>query len=264
MDHTWQSWIDTYLLMLAAANASAGTVRLRRHYLTRLAERFPQGPEVLGIDELTAFQATPGWSAETRKSARSGVRGFFGWAYATGRIPADPSRLLPEVRVPQGVPRPVPEAVLARALLAAGPREELMLRLGAHLGLRRSEIAGLHSDDLVGEELFVRGKGGRVRRVPCSLAVVAALGQLPQGWVFPAPSGGHLSADWVGRVLRRQLGHGWSAHTLRHRFASRAYAAERDLFAVQELLGHSKPETTRRYTEVPAGALVAAVRAAAA
>ena len=48
-------------------------------------------------------------------------------------------------------------------------------------------------------------------------------------------------------------------HTLRHRFATTAYGVERDLRAVQELLGHSKPETTARYVAVPEGALRTAV-----
>lgn len=40
-------------------------------------------------------------------------------------------------------------------------------------------------------------------------------------------------------------------HPLRHRFATRAYAVDRDLLAVQTLLGHASPVTTRRYVAVP-------------
>ncbi|MBA2774731.1 MAG: site-specific integrase [Nocardioidaceae bacterium] len=50
------------------------------------------------------------------------------------------------------------------------------------------------------------------------------------------------------------LGAGWSGHKLRHRFATTAYAAERDLLAVQQLLGHSRPEVTARYTALPGDA----------
>ena len=45
----------------------------------------------------------------------------------------------------------------------------------------------------------------------------------------------------------------------RHRFATQAYRTGRDLRAVQELLGHAKPETTARYAAVPDGSLAAAV-----
>ncbi|HEY9414914.1 MAG TPA: tyrosine-type recombinase/integrase, partial [Pseudonocardia sp.] len=54
----------------------------------------------------------------------------------------------------------------------------------------------------------------------------------------------------IGKVLSRLLAGRWTGHTLRHRFATVALRVSRDLRAVQELLGHSKPETTARYTEV--------------
>jgi site-specific recombinase XerC len=59
--------------------------------------------------------------------------------------------------------------------------------------------------------------------------------------------------------VRRALGRGWTAHKLRHRFATAAYAGNRGLLAVQQLLGHSKPETTQRYTALPGDALRTAV-----
>jgi integrase/recombinase XerC len=59
--------------------------------------------------------------------------------------------------------------------------------------------------------------------------------------------------------VARVLPEGFTTHSLRHRFATAAYGVERDLRAVQELLGHAKPETTARYAAVPDGALAAAV-----
>lgn len=67
----------------------------------------------------------------------------------------------------------------------------------------------------------------------------------------------------MSKVIRRSLGGRYSSHTVRHSFATRAYAQQRDLLAVQTLLGHSKPETTARYTAAPDGALRAAVMGAA-
>lgn len=252
----WTTW-------MRASGLSAGTIRVRCHYVRQLAARYPARDVLtLSTDEITDYLARPGWRPETRKSARMCIQRFYRWAQLTGRVDHDPARLLPTVTVPLTVPRPTPDAVLARALLLGGRRDRLMVMLAAYAGLRREEIARTHSRDVLGETLLVRGKGGRERTVPLHPHLLVALAGIPDGYLFPGSVDGHLSAGHVGRILARLLGPGWTAHTLRHRFATRAYAAERDLLAVQELLGHSRPETTRRYTALPDGALRAAVLAA--
>jgi len=137
-----------------------------------------------------------------------------------------------------------------------------MILLGASAGLRRAEIARLHSGHLIarpdGLWLRITGKGGRTRMVPVSEPLAGLLQALPSGYVFPGREDGHLSAGHVGVTLGRLLGAGWTGHKLRHRFATTAYAAERDLLAVQQLLAHSRPEVTARYTAIPGDALRAA------
>lgn len=99
--------------------------------------------------------------------------------------------------------------------------------------------------------------------MPLADDVAAQLLALPSGWAFPGRDAGHLSPGYVGKLVAAALPGGWTAHTLRHRFATNAYAGTHDLLAVQELLGHSRPETTRDYIELPREALREAVRKAA-
>jgi integrase len=75
------------------------------------------------------------------------------------------------------------------------------------------------------------------------------LARMPEGYVFPGQDDGHLSPRYVGKLLATLLPEGWTMHTLRHRFATRAYALRSDLLLVQEMLGHASPTTTRRYVE---------------
>lgn len=258
----WLDAIDQWQAWLRAAGRSPNTIWLRTYHLRRAAEQLGANPWDVKLVELVSVLDRPSWSAETRKSARAALRSFYGWALDCELIARDLTRKLPRVTVPAGKPRPAPDDVLAHALAAADAAGRLMLMLAAYAGLRRSEIAVVRSDDVVDGSLRVCGKGGRVRVIPLHPLLLAELEQI-EGWAFPGRFGGHLSADNVGTRIRRMLGGGYGAHTLRHRFATRAYAAQRDLFAVQQLLGHSRPETTMRYTALPDDALRAAVAAVA-
>lgn len=271
--------VDTYCLWLKAGARSPGTIRLRRYYLERLNAQYPLSTVTAG--ELVEWFAAPEWSAETRKSARSTVRNFFGWAVRMGLRSDDPSAMLPSVIVPRALPRPTPAEVLSKALLAASDRDRLMIMLGAYAGLRRGEIARLSWEDIGPSTIRVHGKGGHERMVPLLPMLKDALateqlrrqrGSAGSGWrfqpdpaspwVFPGRWDGHMKPDSVGMILTRALGGDWSGHGLRHTFATSAYRGTKDIRAVQELLGHSKPETTARYAAVDADSLVQAVLAA--
>ena len=73
-------------------------------------------------------------------------------------------------------------------------------------------------------------------------------------WCFPSPvrPGEHVIPSVLGKRLKRLLGRDarWTTHTVRHRFATVAYAHSGDLRAVQELLGHESVATTQIYTKV--------------
>jgi integrase/recombinase XerC len=214
----------------------------------------PCGPwQVTGAD-LVAWTGDQVWARETRRSVRASVRGFYGWGYASGLLEVDPSLALPIVSPSPPKPRPAPEVVYRQALALADPRARLILRLAAEVGLRRSEIALVHTrdlfEDLLGWSLVVHGKGSRDRVVPLPPALALELRRRGPGFVFPGEDGGHLSPRWVGKIATRLLPADWTLHTLRHRFATRAYGLERDLLVVQTLLGHSSPVTTRRYVMV--------------
>jgi integrase/recombinase XerC len=258
----WDKAILSYTEWLIASGASKNTLRLRDHYLRRLAKT-TDSPWSVDIDDLIGLLATPGWATETRRSARSAVRGFYRWATDTGKLTVDPSRALPAIHAPQGTPRPTPQPIVAAALARAEDRERLMILLALLAGLRRSEIAQVHTrdivPDLIGVSVRVIGKGGKTRTIPLHPELAQAIGGRT-GYLFPGKIDGHISADRVGHLLAAVLGDGWSAHTLRHRFATQAYACAHDLFAVQRLLGHSQPQTTLRYTQVADDSLRAAIR----
>ena len=109
---------------------------------------------------------------------------------------------------------------------------------------------------------FVRGKGDKQRIVPLP-DDLADIIMDARGYLFPGRFVGHVEESYIGDHISHLLPDGYAAHTLRHRFATTAYAATHDLFVVAELLGHESVETTEHYVAMPDGRLreaTAAVR----
>lgn len=265
----WKHDLDAWLSWLKASGKPRTTLTVRHVQLRKLAHAFPTSPPwSLSADQLAGWMAGHEWKPETLSSYRTALRTFWAWGITTGRTERNEAALLPAVRVPAGRPRPAPEDVVRQGRLTTDRRLSLMVQLGAEAGLRCTEIARLHSahvlQDAGGWSLEVRGKGDVIRVVPLTVRLASEIRSRPDGLIFPSRNGGHLTAAYVSELLSKHLGGTWTGHTLRHRFATVAYSAERDLRAVQELLGHADPQTTARYAAVPDGAKRAAVAAAAA
>lgn len=253
--HKWSVWITNWSTHLQAARRSPSTIRLRRLQLMRIGADLGHPPDRVTTRELVDWMAArTSWSRGTLRSHRAALTGLYGYAATVGWIPVDPTLGLPSVAAERHLPRPAPEDVV-RAGLTLTDRVGLMVDLAARHGLRRAEVAGVHTRHVVlavdgSWMLLVRGKGDRARQVPLQPDTAVRLRALPDGWVFPGGVNGHLSPDWVGRLVSEALPGAWTAHTLRHRFGTRAYAGSQDLVAVQELLGHVSIATTRGYVAV--------------
>ncbi|MFD7247832.1 tyrosine-type recombinase/integrase [Streptomyces massasporeus] len=225
------------------------------------------------------FAANAHWKPETRRGYRNSVVLFFRWAHKEGHLEVDPAADIPTVKPDQAAPRPAPDRVWKASLMRAHPRTMIMLRLAAEAGMRRAEVAQVHTRDLLegfdGYQLLVHGKGGKERIVPISddladLILAGPAGHTPEmaafgteGFLFPGDEDGHLSARWVGKLCANAMPEGWTMHTLRHRFATRAFRGSRNIRAVQKLLGHSNVAVTERYTAVDDAEVRAAMMAAA-
>lgn len=269
VSRSWDWLIEDYLHSIAAGGQREATLKLRRNHLRTMARELGCPAEEVTADRLLDwFGRQRHWAPETRRGYRSAARGFFSWAYKAGRVPVYLGDALPVVRQVKSPPRPASDDAWTNALAAADPRTRLMLRLAGEAGLRRAEVAQVHTRDVFVSggtcQLMVQGKGGKQRIVPISDDLAeeirrGAAGHTPAmaatdggryGWLFPDGLGAHLSPQWVGCLVARVLPDGWGMHTLRHRFASRAYRGTRNLRAVQELLGHESVATTQRYTAV--------------
>jgi integrase len=260
----WSEWIEAWSTALRAADRSRATIDSRRQVLAQLSREVAGDPGDLTPAQLLEWMGLevwdedlqrlrPRWSRERRRAVRSSLAGFYRWAHGAGRVADDPAAGLPVIRSSRGMPRPAALATYSAALGRAGAREQLMLVLACELGMRRAEVAQVHSrdvvDDLVGQSLIVHGKGARPRSIPIDDDLAEQLRDA-RGYVFPGRCDGHLSPRWVGKVVGRLLEGTTTMHQLRHAFATRMLREDTNIRVVQRWLGHASLAVTQVYLDV--------------
>lgn len=253
----WEA-VDEWGQWLKAQGLRTETIRVKRQHLMRFA-RCNSGlkPHQLTVELVLSWAAQQDWKPETRHHVYGTFSQFMTWERKRKRRQDDRPVVFPTVRRPRTLARPVPDEVIDELLHHTDARIALAARLAAHAGLRRSEIALVHTNDLIDDglkrSLLVHGKGGVERLVPLSERLEAAIRSYQQqqgittGWLFPGAISGHISSTWLGKLLNGQLPRPWTLHGLRHRFATAVYAATHDIIVVQQLLGHASVATTQRY-----------------
>ncbi|WP_407543516.1 tyrosine-type recombinase/integrase (plasmid) [Deinococcus radiomollis] len=176
------------------------------------------------------------------------------WSGATTDDPFSDARPARETTAPWDKRQPYSEQELHALLLAARPDTRAMLLLGAHAGLRVSELLALVWGDLDFNARAVRvrsGKGGKARRAVMSETLAQALKALCAGLsdeqLFPISD---VAVRKRLKALCLITGVPYRAvHALRHYSGTKLYRVSHDLEAVARHLGHSTLETTRIYAK---------------
>ncbi len=165
-----------------------------------------------------------------------------------------------------GMAHPLPNgAVDLRAVLAATwERHQPLVALCGFVGARVSEARQTTRGDISEHDdgswwIQIYGKGSKVREVPVIDEALPWLQVVENrfGNIITDPK--QLLAPFSDRAARSAITSAGkragvsrpiSSHDLRHTFASATYSSSMDIRAVQELLGHSSPDTTVRYTDI--------------
>lgn len=140
-------------------------------------------------------------------------------------------------------------------LATADPHDKALVLLGAHGGLRVSEMLDLVRGDLqLGRAtLQVRqGKGNKARTVALSAALVTALQAIlpaeSDSYLFPYRS--TVQARNRLHALCTKTGVPWRGiHALRHACGTRLYRQTHDIHLVSHHLGHADISTTQIYVK---------------
>lgn len=250
---------------LTARRRSPETIRIRMVYLRQLEQVHPNLLTVTP-EQLEAFiHAHSQWKPETVNAAVTSIRVFYQWAHRHGHIDRLPTDLLELAYVPRRVKVLADDDKVRGALTTAELHEQAMIRLGREAGLRRTEIASLHTSHRDGSWLNVTGKGGRLRRLHVSGDLLATLLALEQaqgdGFYFPGVTIPHVRPEKVYNTVLRLTG--TSTHALRRRAGTSVYRnTGGDIRLTQEFLGHSSPSITAVYIDINDHDLVRASSAA--
>lgn len=129
------------------------------------------------------------------------------------------------------------------------------LRIGELLNLKLSDF------DFTRKQLHIRnGKGRKARYATIAESLFPLLKNYhqtykPKLYFIENPNGGPYSAESIRSFLKRgaknaNIPKTVTPHTLRHSYATHLLEQGIDIRYIQELLGHSRPETTMIYTHV--------------
>jgi integrase len=249
---TWGEATSRWVKELRAGDISEGTITTRRSHLRRWA-RVCKHPTSATRDALIEWLAAGVWAPETKRSARQSLMSFYRFMHEAGLMDENPAAKLPRVRVPPACARPAPEDAIRAAIERASPRVRMMIMLGAIAGLRRAEIAQVHTDDLEGDDLTVLGKGGKVRVLSLPPLLARAIRAYPPGYLFPGRyqhAHTHLTGAYCGKLVKRALRGRYTTHQLRHACATELHAQGLPLLELRDHLGHASVATTQIYVRV--------------
>jgi integrase/recombinase XerD len=261
---------------MAARKLNPHTQRSHIQSCKRFAAWLKRSPDTATPDEVRHFQLyliESGASICNRNRIMTGVRFLFRVTLRRHDLAAEVWHL----KEPQKLP-PVlsPEEVKRILSIATSLRARVMLTISYGCGLRAGEVVRLRACDIDSTQMIIRvvqSKGRKDRYVMLPSEVLDLLRQWwkarprwydigvepDQRWLFPGRNRRQpLTTRQFGRLfkeavkaagLRKTL----SLHSLRHSFATHLLERGKDIRVIAALLGHSKPETTSRYTHVAIG-----------
>ncbi len=211
------------------------------------------------------LQATLRLKPSTINRTLLSLKRYFTWTRKTQLIqsnPASPIKFLPkEASPPRHVSNEEEEALVAAVNAAGTLRDQAIITLLLHTGLRAQELCTLTRQHIhLGKRngtLRIMGKRKKVREVPLNSTARSALNHyletLPQECHYLFPSGktyhaltgralGHLVTKYALQAHVTDI----SPHDLRHRFGYRM-AEVVPLHRLAQIMGHDSLDTTMLY-----------------
>src|SRR6201984_2130925 len=260
---------------MAARNLNPHSHRGHISSCKRFAAWLKRSPDTATADEVRRFQLhlIETTSICNRNRIMTGVRFRFRVTLRRHDLAAEVWHIKEPERLP---PVLSPEEIKRVLTMATSLKARAMLTLAYGCGLRAGEVVRLRAGDIDSEQKIIRivqSKGRKARHVMLPAEVLKLLrqwwkvrpatsnnGVAPEHrWLFPGRSQHQpMTTRQFSRPCKEAakaagLRKTVSLHSLRHSFATHLLERGKNLRIIQALLGHSKPETTARYSRVAIG-----------
>jgi site-specific recombinase XerD len=247
-------------------NFAPTTQRSYIHYVAGFAQHFGRSPAELDLEAVRQYQL---FLTQDRKLSPHSVNTFVSavqFLYLTTlEMPWDKHEF-PRARLEHKLPVVLAADEIEQFLEhVPGVKHRAILLTCYGAGLRISEAVALKTTDVDSHRMLLRvehGKGGKDRYAmlsPCLLEILRAYFRMLRPaapWLFPSwRPHKHVTAGAVQTACREAwqrsgLAKRVTAHLLRHAFATHLLESGVDTRVIQALLGHSRIDTTARYTAV--------------
>ncbi len=257
--------LDTYVQYLRGLRLSRSTVYTYRNFIVFLLLFWKERPlDDLNTNHIQRFVEVVvkrrNYGISTHRQLVSALK-HFGDRFTES--PLEPAQLK-RPRKSRSLPAVLSKEEVIDLLRATyNLKHRTMLALVYSCGLRVSEVLHLKlaDIDLDRRQLKIRlSKGRKDRYIPLAESTLPlltnyAISYKPKNYLFEGHQGKVYSASSVRAFLERSRKRAGirkriTPHTLRHSYATHLIENGVNLRLVQELLGHSKPETTMVYTHV--------------
>jgi integrase/recombinase XerC len=232
-----------------------GALELLRDWEGENLLRPSRNAGVLWVRELEARHASPG-TVHSRLSGAKALYAALRWSGATDAAPFTDVRPARDRTLAWEKRQAHERWEVTRLEAYAEGGNLLIVLLGAHAGLRVSEMTALRWEDvdLSGGTLTVReGKGNKTARVSLSASLVRALEQIPPeerlGHVLPCRSR-QAVFERLETLCRHARVTSKGVHALRHSAGTRLRAETGDLSLVADHLRHASLDMARSYAKV--------------
>ena len=261
---------------MAARKLNPNTQRGHIYSCKRFAAWLKRSPDTATPDEVRRFQLhliESGTSICNRNRIMTGVRFLFRVTLRRHDLAAEVWHIKEPERLP---PVLSPEEVKRVLTMATSLKARAMLTLAYGCGLRSGEVVRLRAGDIDSEQMIIRIVQSKGRKDRYVMLPPELLKLLRQWWkarptasnngvapehrlLFPG-RGQHqpLTTRQFSRLFKEAakaagLRKTVPLHSLRHSFATHLLEGGKSLRVIQAVLGHSKPETTARYSRVAIG-----------